>query len=239
MAGTKPLAVPNAAGRGGYSLRGSARPAALAGSESRASTVAESDDGRITAAIAGDESAFIQLYLDTQPRLLRYAAGLIGQDAEEITAEAWLQIARDLPGFDGDLDAFRGWASRIVRNRAINSARARARRPVQPADLLAVLDRATEPDPADQALDNLATASAIALIARLPRDQAEAVLLRAVVGLDAGTAGKVLGKRPGAVRVAAHRGLKTLARLLAETDDGRERVPGKALKFRGDGGPGA
>ena len=46
------------------------------------------------------------------------------------------------------------------------------------------------------------------------RDQAEAVLLRAVVGLDAATAAEVLGKRPGAVRVAAHRGLRRLARIL-------------------------
>ena len=50
------------------------------------------------------------------------------------------------------------------------------------------------------------------LIAALPREQAQAVLLRAVVGLDARTAGEVLGKRAGAVRVAAHRGLKRLAR---------------------------
>jgi RNA polymerase sigma-70 factor (ECF subfamily) len=35
--------------------------------------------------------------------------------------------------------------------------------------------------------------------------------LRAVVGLDARAAGAVLGKRAGAVRVAAHRGLKKLA----------------------------
>jgi len=69
------------------------------------------------------------------------------------------------------------------------------------------------------------TAAAIALIATLPREQAEAVLLRAVVGLDAVTAGQVLGKRPGAVRVAAHRGLKTLARRLESGGD----PPAKSL----------
>jgi RNA polymerase sigma-70 factor (ECF subfamily) len=54
------------------------------------------------------------------------------------------------------------------------------------------------------------TADALELIASLPQDQAEAVLLRAVVGLDAKAAARVLGKRPGAVRTAAYRGLKTL-----------------------------
>jgi RNA polymerase sigma-70 factor, ECF subfamily len=40
------------------------------------------------------------------------------------------------------------------------------------------------------------------------------VLLRAVLGLDAPAAAAVLGKRPGAIRTAAHRGLRTLARHL-------------------------
>jgi RNA polymerase sigma-70 factor, ECF subfamily len=170
----------------------------------------------IAAAKAGDEAAFTKLYRDLQPRLLRYATVLVGPDAEEIVAEAWLQIVRDLASFTGDLDAFRGWAARIVRNRAIDSARARSRRPVELRDLSLALDRPAAQDTANLVLDNLATAWAIGLIAQLPADQAEAVLLRAVLGLDAKTAGTVLGKRAGAVRVAAHRGLKTLARMLAE-----------------------
>ena len=69
-------------------------------------------------------------------------------------------------------------------------------------------------DTATTALDALSTRNAIAMIASLPCDQAEAVLLRAVVGLDARTAGEVLGKRAGTVRVAAHRGLERLAKQL-------------------------
>src|SRR3712207_7709708 len=45
----------------------------------------------------------------SQPRLLRYATALVGADAEDVTAEAWLQVARDLRDFRGDLDGFRGW----------------------------------------------------------------------------------------------------------------------------------
>jgi RNA polymerase sigma-70 factor, ECF subfamily len=174
--------------------------------------------GWIAAAQAGDAQAFAELYRDTQPRLLRYAVGLVGQDAEDITAEAWLQIVRDLSSFSGDFDAFRGWAARIVRNRALDHARARARRPVQATDLSALLNPPLAADAASSAAESMSTAAAMALIATLPQDQAEAVLLRAVVGLDAAAAGRVLGKRPGAVRVAAHRGLRTLARRLAEQE---------------------
>jgi RNA polymerase sigma-70 factor (ECF subfamily) len=170
-------------------------------------------EGVLAAARAGDSAAFSTLYRETHPRLLRYATSLVGQDAEDVTAEAWLQIARDLPRFSGDVMGFRGWTATIVRNRAFDHLRAAQRRPTTPLEEF-FLDRAAEPDTAVIATDNLATAAALRLIASLPADQAEAVLLRAVVGLDATTAGQILGKRAGAVRVAAHRGLKNLAKML-------------------------
>ncbi|WP_416976190.1 sigma factor-like helix-turn-helix DNA-binding protein, partial [Streptomyces sp. 4F14] len=75
----------------------------------------------------------------------------------------------------------------------------------------------------DQALESISTEAALDLVRGLPKDQAEAVLLRVVVGLDAPAAARVLGKRPGAVRTAAYRGLKRLAKQLGVqgvTDDG-------------------
>src|SRR5579875_1137769 len=89
-------------------------------------------------------------------------------------------------------------------------------------------------DTAGGALEAVATRAAIALIATLPPDQAEAVLLRAVLGLDAATAGTVLGKRPGAVRTAAHRGLRTLARRLRQQQatPGRDRDRTSAVTSR-------
>jgi RNA polymerase sigma-70 factor (ECF subfamily) len=50
-------------------------------------------------------------------------------------------------------------------------------------------------------------------MARLPRDQAQAVL-RVVLGFDANTAAQVLGKRAGAARTAAYRGLNKLNDIL-------------------------
>jgi len=57
----------------------------------------------VHAARQGDEAGFVALYRDVQPRLLRYATVLVGRDAaEDVTAEAWLQISRDLHKFVGD-----------------------------------------------------------------------------------------------------------------------------------------
>ncbi|HXS61782.1 MAG TPA: RNA polymerase sigma factor [Streptosporangiaceae bacterium] len=171
----------------------------------------------VTRAQRGDSEAFRALYRDTQPRILRYLRALVADDAEDIASETWLNVARDLHAFHGDDDHFRGWVTTIARNRALDHKRSASRRlytiPV-PAEDLAGL--AASDDTATCAIDAVATTNALRLIATLPRDQAEAVLLRAVVGLQATTAAEVLGKRPGAVRTAAYRGLRTLARHFEE-----------------------
>jgi RNA polymerase sigma-70 factor (ECF subfamily) len=146
----------------------------------------------VAAAQRGDTDAFRVLYRDIQPRLLRYLRALVGEDAEDVASETWLQVSLD-------------------------HLRREARRP--PAVLVPTEDLtslAAADDTAAGALEAVATAAAIRLIATLPREQAEAVLLRAVVGLDAASAGQVLGKRPGAVRTAAYRGLRTLAKQLKQ-----------------------
>jgi RNA polymerase sigma-70 factor (ECF subfamily) len=178
----------------------------------------------VRGAQCGDDQAFRTLYRAVQPSLLRYLQVMVGADAEDVASEAWLQVARDLTRFHGDGDGFRGWVATIARHRAIDHLRRQGRRPIgrEPVERLAEL--AADTDTATSALDSAATDAALALIARLPVDQAEAVLLRVVMGLDAKTAARVLGKRAGAVRTAAHRGLRKLAEYLDED----AAVPGHA-----------
>jgi len=79
-----------------------------------------------------------------------------------------------------------------------------------------------------------ATERALRLVARLPRDESEAVLLRVVAGLDAAQAAMVLGVRDEAVRTDAARGLRRLALIVrdaakapansSDSEDGRRRA---------------
>ncbi len=117
---------------------------------------------------------------------------------------------------------------RIVRNRAFDLLRYQGRRPAELSPGGAPLDRIAADDTAMDATEAMTTKLAIALINSLPREQAEAVLLRAVVGLDARTAADVLGKSPAAVRVAAHRGLKGLAKQLGSRPEALPRTGGGA-----------
>ena len=102
----------------------------------------------------------------------------------------------------------------------------RGRRPAIGGDETELTGRPAESDTAGEAIEALATDGAFSLISRLPQDQAEAVVLRVVVGLDAKTAAQTLGKRPGAVRTAAHRGLRRLAELLGDDPDGHPESAG-------------
>ncbi|WNM29785.1 RNA polymerase sigma factor [Streptomyces sp. Li-HN-5-11] len=180
-------------------------------------------DGELGAAVAraqeGDEDAFAVAYRIVQPGLLGFLRGLVGDDAEDVASDAWLEIARDLGRFRGDGAGFRGWTATIARHRALDHLRRQRVRPRGTTLEQDVLDLPGPLSTYDQALESLTTEHALALVRRLPRDQAEAVLLRVVVGLDGPAAARVLGKRPGAVRTAAHRGLKRLARELGEAPD--------------------
>lgn len=181
-------------------------------------------DGELGAAVQraqqGDEDAFATAYRLVQPGLIGYVGGLVGDDAEDVAAEAWLEIARDLGRFRGDGAGFRGWTATIARHRALDHLRRQKRRPRTSLLEQDVLELPDGRDTAAAALEALSTERALELIGSLPREQAEAVLLRVIVGLDGPATARVLGKRPGAVRTAAYRGLKGLARRLAPAGAG-------------------
>lgn len=171
----------------------------------------------------GDEAAFRAVYRSLNPELLRYAAVIVGQDAEDVVAETWLQIARDVLRFEGDGAAFRRFALAVTRNRARDVLRRRKRRVQEislPTEELpeprvsAVSGGSVAPDAAEVAGTELSTREIVSLIATLPGPQAEAVLLRVVLDLDTRSTAEILGKRPGAVAMALSRGLKKLARLV-------------------------
>jgi RNA polymerase sigma-70 factor, ECF subfamily len=142
--------------------------------------------------------------------LLRYLRVLVGRAAEDVASETWLQAARDLASFEGGLPVFRVWLFRIARHRGLDELRRSRRRreePREPSDL----DDQLVQDIAYDVIERCDTDWAIDMIRSLPRGQAESLMLRLVVGLDVAAAARVLGKRPGAVRVATMRGLRQLA----------------------------
>lgn len=177
----------------------------------------------VSRAQQGDEEGFATAYRLVHPRLLGYMRGLVGEDAEDVASDAWLEIARDLSRFRGDGAGFRGWTATIARHRALDHLRKQRRRPRTSLIEQDVLELPGRADVVDAVLESMSTQWALAQIAGLPPDQAEAVLLRVVVGLDGPATARVLGKRPGAVRTASYRGLRRLAEQLT-SGGGPERA---------------
>jgi RNA polymerase sigma-70 factor (ECF subfamily) len=158
----------------------------------------------------GDEAGFLELWRALQPRLLRFLRVLGCSDPDDVASETWLQVVRDLHKFSGGPDDFRRWLFTIARHRAIDAARAKSRRPAVPvtSGLDVFADRQLVED---QVLDGMSIRGAVAMLTRLSPDQAEAVALRVIAGLDTPDVARILGKSAGAVRVALHRGLRSLA----------------------------
>lgn len=192
-------------------------------------------DEAVTRMCAGDPEAFRAVYRSVQGPLLRYLEVLVGrEDAEDVASETWGQAVRDLQRFRGDADGFRGWVTTIGRHRALDLLRQRSRRVRVDQDLTGV-EVADTTTLDHQLTELLTTEAALALIRSLPRDQAEAVMLRAVMGLDAKTAGRVLGKRPGAVRSAAQRGLRSLEQTLDSRPETLLDLRGAVRRFDAEG----
>lgn len=182
-------------------------------------------DRAVAEARNGDAAAFRLLYQEFQPLLLRYLRFLAGDRADDVADQAWqravsglsarpgawwrsldvrrwdLGLRREGLGTRADYGDFRGWIAGLARTIARDE-----RAGCEPAQPERVSDGRGGPDYGEDATD-----TALRLIAELPADEAEAVLLRGVLGLDARRAARVCRQRPRALRAAAQRGLSALA----------------------------
>jgi len=170
-------------------------------------------DAVMVAAQAGGEWALEALFVQFQPSLLRFLRAQAGDDTDDIASETWLQVARGLSQFKGDEDGFRAWLFTVARNRLIDERRRTSRRPNTIANndsLASVPTRDTSPE--DVVINADAGDEAVRrIVALLPADQAEVILLRVVADLTVDQVAEIVGKRPGAVRTMQSRGLKRLA----------------------------
>ena len=160
----------------------------------------------LDAARAGGEWALTRLYREVNPSLARFLRAQLGDEADDVGSETWLSVARSLQSFDGDQDAFRAWVFTIAKRRVVDHLRAKGRRPapVEPAPIPSAEDVALSGDEAAQRI-----------VACLPPEHAQIVLLRVVGGFSVEEVARITGHRPGNVRVIQHRALKRLAEQLA------------------------
>ena len=155
------------------------------------------------------------MWRELQPAVLRYLRVAAPTAAEDLAADTWVSVISGLGRFRGDERAFRAWVFTAARHRAVDWHRQAARRRTQPLPVELLAERTAPDDPAAAVLEAQSTRAAYALIAELPRPQAEVLALRILGGLEVAEVAQILGKRPGAVRALAFRGTRRLAQRLA------------------------
>ena len=230
---SEPESVGGARSRGGSEAPeagSSARRQELGEDDEKPRAIAGLSEEVVAAAVNGDAKAIGVLFAVLNPRLVRYLGLMVGRDADDVASDTWVEVMRSLPRYVGGADTIGAWVIGIGRHRALTHFRRQKSRPQTAVGIDDFADiLAGESDTHQSVEDSMSTARAMARIAALPKEQAEAVFLRTIVGLDAASAGEVLGKNSGAVRTSAHRGLKNLEKqLAAESDAERTRVSARS-----------
>ena len=177
-------------------------------------TPRESFEAVLAAAREGREWAWVQIYRDLAPPLLGYLRARGSEEPEDLLGELFLQMVRDLAGFEGGERQFRAWAFAVAHHRLIDDRRYRGRRPVDPdpLDALDEVPMAPNPTPGGIVDPRIRTA-----LRRLPEPQRNVILLRVLGDLAVDQVAQVVGKTPGAVKALQRRALASLQRQISKS----------------------
>ncbi len=180
--------------------------------------------GVLAAAGRGEEWAWTELYRDLSPAVLGYLTGRGVRDPEDVLADCFVNVVRNLHQFAGDEADFRSWVFTIAHHRLVEYWRGSRRRAVAVVaddEVLTGLQRTPSAEP-DQAL--IQRAALGELLGRLPVPQRDVVLLRIVHQFSIRETAGILGRSEGAVKLLQSRAIKALRRAAGT----RRPVPGVA-----------
>ncbi|WP_149140485.1 RNA polymerase sigma factor [Gemmobacter caeruleus] len=164
----------------------------------------------------GDRMAARALVLRLSPRVLGYAARLLGDraEAEDVAQEAMMRLWRIAPDWRSGEAQVTTWLYRVVTNLVTDRQRARRRRATNG------LDEAPEvPDGSPGVVTRLIEADRMAALdaalVQLPDRQRQAVVLRHIEGLSNPEIASVMEIGVEAVESLTARGKRALAALLS------------------------
>ena len=165
----------------------------------------------------GDGEAAGSLFDTYYPRVFRYAAARLANpaDAEDVAAETFARLLRELGRFKWRGAGFEAWLFRIAANLVVDHIRARTRERVEedPSEDTAATAALT---PEESLMTAEMTRELKVMLARLPAEQQEVLVLRFAGGLDTQETGAVMGKKPNAVRQLQFRALESMRRMMRE-----------------------
>ena len=167
-------------------------------------------------AAGGDEQAAGLLFDTYYPRVVRYAMAKLGRtaDAEDVAAETFAKVLRDLGRFSWRGAGFEAWLFRIAANLVVDQVRRSGREHL--SDNVLDSEAAQELSPEDFVVAGEVRDELREALAQLPTEQREVLILRFAAGLDTGEAAATMGKKANAIRQLQFRALKNLRELMPE-----------------------
>ncbi len=160
---------------------------------------------RLEAAKAGEEWAWSEIYSELAGPVTGYLRSRGASDAEDISSEVFLQVARDIHRFEGDESKFRSWVFVIAHRRMIDARRANSRRPATVDEPPS--DQSEGGDVEEEVMEQLALIRMRELFELLTEDQRRVLALRIIGDLSLEETAEVLGKRVGAIKALQRRAL--------------------------------
>jgi RNA polymerase sigma-70 factor (ECF subfamily) len=171
-------------------------------------------------AVRGQPAAIETLLRQIRPMVVRYCRARLGRisghyhAADDVAQEVCIAVLSALPRYQDMGRPFASFVFGIASHKVADAMRSAARLAIPTEDLPDGPD--DRPGPEETAVAYLEAERARALLARLPVNQRQLLVLRVLSGLSAEETGNALGMSAGAVRVAQHRALARLRAIAVE-----------------------
>lgn len=179
---------------------------------------AASDEALLAGIAAGDPAAARMFVRRYQQRVFGLALTILHdrQAAEDVAQEAFVRVWRHAGAFDARRGNVPPWVLTITRNAALDALRMRRAVPLDPDVVLDLAPPATGRGPADEAEHGFDVERVRRLLADLPVEQREAVLLAAFHGQTAAEIAARASIPLGTAKTRVRTGLRKLRDRLAE-----------------------
>ena len=164
------------------------------------------DDEVIDRARARERDALGELWRIYHPQLLRFLRTKRTDSVDDVASQVWIDVGRAIGEFVGGGREFQRWIFAIAHRRSVDEGRRSGRRREVLID--SPDHEATDPHPPDSVDGGID--AAVEMMATLPPQMAEAVMLRVVYGLSVDETAEIVSTTAANVRVLTHRGLGKL-----------------------------
>lgn len=177
-------------------------------------------DASVAAAVEGDPHAVERLLAAIRPLIVRYCRARVGMQersfasADDVAQEVCLAVLTALPSYQDQGRPFLAFVYGIAQHKVADAHRVAARNRSDPVSEVPD-ELEVDVGPEQSAMQGELNARMSQLLEVLPDKQREIVVLRVIVGMSAEEAAEAVGSTPGAVRVAQHRALARLRKVLA------------------------